>query len=101
MFGLSSTVDPELEARFREYYDLLARALPTASERKRIAELRTELDDYRVLGTSRRERLMLEVIDESLAQEATMDDEELRATLSADTKHRLRRIWESPTHPNT
>lgn len=96
-FGLSSTIDPDLEKLFTEYYRLLADPSPTSEEQARIAALRTDLDAYRVLGSNRRERLMLEVIDKFLAEEPDIPDEALRAQLTESTKKRVREIWDGAT----
>lgn len=69
-FGLHSTRDPQVDADFDEYYDLLARRRLTAQQQARLEELRTELDTRQLLGTDRREHLMLEAIDKHLAREA-------------------------------
>jgi uncharacterized protein (TIGR02646 family) len=94
-FGLSSTVDPDLEERFGEYYRLLALRKPDAAQKRRIAELKAELDRYRVLGANRRERMMLEVIDEYLAAEAEAPPGD-RAPLEAAARAKLKRIWDGP-----
>lgn len=93
-FGLNSTVDPDLEKLFEEYYSLLA--IPTRNEKQleRIESLRTELEKYRVLGSNRRERIMLEVIDEFLAKEPEISDGQLRQGLTEETKRRVRAIWD-------
>lgn len=93
-FGLSSTIDPDLEGLFKEYYGLLATPTPTDEQRARIDSLRVELEKYRVLGTNRRERIMLEVIDEFLAMEPDISDGELRKGLTEETKRRVREIWD-------
>jgi uncharacterized protein (TIGR02646 family) len=94
-FGLSSTIDPDLEERFGEYYRLLALRKPSAAQRGRIRELRAELDRYRVLGANRRERMMLEAIDEYLANEPELPPGE-RPRVSADVRQKLQRIWNRP-----
>lgn len=93
-FGLNGTIDPELETLFEEYYGLLALPVPTAIQELRIIALRESLDKYRVLGNNRRERLMLEIIDEFLAREPDIPDDEFRGRLSENTKQRIRQAWE-------
>lgn len=65
-FGLFSTLDHQTEKEFEEYYLLLASASPN---NKRLRELRTKLTPLQVPGTSRRERLLLRIIDQYLALE--------------------------------
>jgi len=67
-FGLNSTVDPDVEAIFDEYYALLALKAPTPGQETRLAELRNELDGRRHLGTTLRENLMYEAVDRLVAQ---------------------------------
>jgi predicted ATP-binding protein involved in virulence len=66
-FGLSSTIDPETEAIFDEYYALLALKNPTAAQTKRLTELRDQLKNRRYLGTTLREGLMFDAIDKLVA----------------------------------
>jgi hypothetical protein len=66
-FGLNSTVDPEVEAIFDEYYALLALPGPTPEEIGRRDELREQLKNRRHLGTTLRENLMYDAIDQLLA----------------------------------
>jgi len=94
-FGLSSTIDPDLEDRFGEYYRLLALRKPTAAQRGRIRALKAELDRYRVLGANRRERMMLEAIDEYLAREPELPPGD-RPRIKGEVRRRLQRIWNSP-----
>ena len=91
-FGLSSTIDPELDSLFSEYYKLLALRRPSQPQKTRLAQLKAELAQYQVLGSNQRERLMLEAIDQYMA------DDKASATpgniqLKAATKTRLARIW--------
>jgi uncharacterized protein (TIGR02646 family) len=93
-FGLSSTIDPELEDLFTEYYILLGLVKPTPAQKQRIAEIKVRLEPFRVLGDNRRERLMLETIDEFLAKERDKTPAE-RFQLKAATKRKLREIWDT------
>jgi len=95
-FGLSSTIDPDLEELFGEYYRLLALRQPDSAQKNRVAKLKAELDRYRVLGANRRERMMLEVIDEYLATEPETAAGD-RPPLKAAMRVKLRRIWNSAT----
>ena len=68
-FGLSSVHDPESGRLFDEYYALLAKDR-TEPEDQRLAELRGSLEEFSLMGQTRRERLMLTAIDQHLAKEA-------------------------------
>ncbi|MEM8932625.1 MAG: AAA family ATPase [Acidobacteriota bacterium] len=89
-FGLSSTVDPELEEDFETYYALLLRQdrgeLDGPGE-ERLNELREQLAGLRLLGETRRERLLLDAIDRHLAREETLaSDQREQARGELETK---------------
>lgn len=67
-FGLKSTVDPEVEEWLDDYYRLLAKVAPTASERGQMETLRLRLAPFQVIGDSPREQILLRTIDEYLAK---------------------------------
>jgi predicted ATP-binding protein involved in virulence len=93
-FGLNSTIDPQLDALFAEYYLLKAKRTRTSAEERRHAELKAQLDDLQVLGSTRRERLVLEAADDFLARESTLTAAEDRLALKQKTKVRIADIWE-------
>jgi uncharacterized protein (TIGR02646 family) len=63
-FGLHTAIDPELEKRFNIYYDLLEREETLSEpETQKLVELRNELAEKSVLGSSRRDRIILNIID--------------------------------------
>jgi hypothetical protein len=68
-FGLYSTLDPDLEAEFERYYELLAARGRSVGEDLELMRLREDLAGKKQLGQTRRERLALEAVDEHLAQE--------------------------------
>jgi hypothetical protein len=95
-FGLHSTIDPEIDRQFQEYYELLAKSERNDDENDRLAALKRDLAEHRVLGYTRRDQLMYEIIDEYLAQEQAaigrdgyLDLKDLRD----DTKRRVKDIW--------
>ena len=93
LFGLSSTVDPELDEMFEEYYRLLAARELNDLERARLEELTSQLERYDVLGTTRRERMALEAIDSYLAEETAIVDPEERQELKQETREKVKDIW--------
>ena len=98
-FGLHSTIDPDLEELFDEYYRLLGIARPKTGQSRRIDELKTELEPFRVLGDNRREQLMLETIDEFLANERLLAASR-RKTVKKEVKRKLLDIWrKTPAAP--
>jgi uncharacterized protein (TIGR02646 family) len=77
-FGLSSTIDPKVEALFDEYYALQVKARPSPDDGARLGELRRTLAGMELLGKDQRERLMLEAIDLFLARSRSEADPEDR-----------------------
>jgi uncharacterized protein (TIGR02646 family) len=92
VFGLNSTIDPEVQSLFERYYALLASPDRENAERE-LAELREKLAAYRQLGSTRRERLVLEAADEYIARERATAEWDAREELLDSTKERLRAIW--------
>jgi uncharacterized protein (TIGR02646 family) len=95
-FGLSSTLDPEVEALFNEYYHL--QSLPQTSERRaRTEELRQQLAGKGEFGRNRREQLMFEAADLFIAEEDRAASDGTRRQLKTETLARLQRLWSERT----
>ena len=62
-FGLESTVDPARVADIRRYHQLLRKTDRSADEQTALDELRATLGKTDYLGGSRRERMLLELLD--------------------------------------
>lgn len=94
-FGLNSTRSPEDDQLFEEYYQLLAVRRPAAKQKARLAELKAQLEGRDLLGTTRRERLVLEAADRFLAREAAETDAGVRSQLKEETRQKIADLWES------
>jgi len=94
-FGLSSLIDPELEAKFNRYYELLAKeGSPDFSARAELNQLKDELRSRKQLGASLREELMYHAIDTLLASKLIYDKTPLnRDQLKAEVVQRVGEIW--------
>lgn len=92
-FGLSSTVENDLEDIYEEYYKLLTTSGLTDEQKRRRSELKEELRERRHLGTGLREELMYEVIDELLAQRRRSPRPESRKALKKETLERVLASW--------
>jgi uncharacterized protein (TIGR02646 family) len=92
-FGLNSTLDPDLDAVFQEYYQLLALRKRNVEQAKRLAELKSRLDQFRVFGSSRRERLALEAVDQYLAKEPQLVSLDDRKDLKDETQRKVSEMW--------
>ncbi|MCY1461658.1 hypothetical protein D9M71_793360 [compost metagenome] len=66
---MRSTVDPELETKIQDYEELLSKPDRTPEEEQSLAELVAELTDTRYLGSSRRERMALQMLDTTNAMD--------------------------------
>ncbi len=91
-FGLNSTLDPETDLLFREYYTLLA--LPERSEAQsaHLEVLKGQLQGLRQLGTTPREQVLLETADQYLALARNAEPED-RPLLKAQTRDTLTDLW--------
>jgi len=94
-FGLNSTVDPDMDSKFKRYYELLALRAPSVQEQAELVQLKTEMEASQQLGTTRRERLMLEATDTFLAQEMTLPDAGARASLKKKAEKKIVDLWTS------
>lgn len=96
-FGLSSLVDPEIEAKFNRYYELLAKNNDiTPSERTEIDELKDFLRNKKQLGASLREELMYTVIDRLLAEKVTFNKNTFdRDNLKEEAVQRVKEVWKN------
>lgn len=92
-FGLHSTTDPVLDARFEEYLRLRRLGDVGPEQAARRDQAWRELDQARVLGKDRRERMMLEVIDGYLAGERNLTDATERRSARVLAKREVARIW--------
>lgn len=96
-FGLDTTIDPDLERRFRAYYQLLAveESKRTKEQRQQLAVLAAYLQQHSspALGHSRRDQLVYEAIDGFLMQQATMTDEQ-RKESRKKVLEEVRDLWE-------
>lgn len=96
LFGLNSTIDPKVEERFQQYYQLLAIPEDSLSKQHRLDRdrLRKELRPYRALGFTRRDQVMYDFIDKYLAKELITAGAVKRNRLKKETMVELREIWE-------
>lgn len=96
-FGLNSLIDPEIEASFNRYYELLAKNDEiSSSERMEIDQLRAFLRDKKQLGNSLRDELMYTVIDRLLAEKVAFDKQSFdRNNLKEEAVQRVKEVWKN------
>jgi DNA polymerase III delta prime subunit len=94
-FGMNSTVDPEVETLFDEYYYLLALRERTPQQDTRLEQLKAQLEGLTLLGATRRERLMLEAADQFVAQQTNETDLARRSALHAQARNAIVDLWDT------
>lgn len=92
-FGLNSTRSPEDDKLFEEYYGLLARRRLAAPEKARLAALREQLAARDLMGSNRRERVMLEAADRFVAESRQQPDADQREALAEATRKQIVDLW--------
>lgn len=89
-FGLKSTVDPEMERSIRRYEALAIQPNRTDEEDREYQGLVKSLTDERYLGTTRRERLALQLLDVDSIPEIPVSGRVSAKNLSQATVQKLR-----------
>jgi hypothetical protein len=92
-FGLDSTIDPEIDDLFQEYYQLIAKRKRAKADDKRLADLKIQLKEFDLMGTTRRERIMLEAVDSYLAEQPELLDFKKRIDLKEETRRKILDVW--------
>jgi ABC-type hemin transport system ATPase subunit len=89
IFGLRSTSDPAVDDALGRYQQLLATSDRTADQRAELKLLAARLRKLQILGRDRRERLMLEAVDQYLGKERDVANLVERARLRDGTRTRI------------
>ena len=87
-FGLYSTIDPDIEKEFKEYYELLYDKDKTAADKNRLDKLKKELREKNHLGDSLREELLYVAIDTILAEHKKSDEPFSRKKVEKEVKEK-------------
>jgi len=100
-FGLDSAIDPEVDNRFERYYALQRKLHPTDEELAELADLDRELNQRLrpILGYTRRDQLIYEIIDGFLMDRAVIDPKE-RQERRKKTIEDVHQIWSSLSKTN-
>lgn len=92
-FGLDTTLDPQAEEEMKRYRKLSVLRERTAEEDAELQELVAKLSDARLVASSRRERLLLELIDRDEQEHPPVPGQSIKAEqASAETLERLRQL---------
>ena len=94
-FGLGSTIDPDIDQLFSDYYQLLA--IPeqkrTEEQKAHVNTLKRMLRFEGVLGYTRRDRLVYDLIDNFLANNRTTAEIKLE-DIPDNIKQRVADLWQ-------
>ena len=95
LFGLHSTLDPDLEDEFDRYYSLLSRHKSALSDddREELEFLKDTVGARGILGNTRRDQMIYQIIDKFVATEFTHDSEEQRVESERLTKEQVAAFW--------
>ena len=95
MFGMHSTLDPELEEQFDRYYELLSRHKTGLSpeDEEELQELESTIGSHGILGNTRRDQVIYRLIDEFIAREPSIVDEIERADQEVMTLKKAAEFW--------
>jgi hypothetical protein len=78
-FGLDTTIDPEVDQEFQQYYALVRRTDGLSDEEDETRRrLRARLSQHGILGYTARDQLVYDAIDLFLATSPTLDPEQRR-----------------------
>ena len=91
-FGLDSTIDPDTDALFDEYYALLALREPNSDQAQRLRALQDQLKDRRYMGITLRESLMYEAVDRIVARHKVAPVRPI-SDLTQEAIDEIGRIW--------
>jgi hypothetical protein len=94
-FGLDSAIDPEVDAKYRRYYELRRRTGPEGEISPELRQLDLELNQRLrpVLGYTRRDQMMYEAIDDFLAEEGEIEDPDERREQRIATVRKVADQW--------
>ena len=91
LFGLGSTLDPDTERLFNEYYSLLAKVTRNDIEGQRLEVLRATVGQQGPLGSSRRDQAIYEILDDYLATHP-IEPASVVGLVDDETKRRIGRL---------
>ncbi|MEM7352999.1 MAG: AAA family ATPase [Acidobacteriota bacterium] len=92
-FGLSSTLESDVEEIYEEYYRLLSMPQLDDGQQQRRDELKEELRQREHLGHSLRDELMYEVIDKLLAEQLRSPEPKSRGELKQEALSQVLEAW--------
>ena len=95
VFGLSTVVDPELEAEYNRYYELRAMNSRSDKEENEMNNLRDALNPDLLLGETRLDNLEYKIVQEKYAHYAKADSQDDIQKLTDETLSAVQSLWDS------
>ena len=94
-FGLKSTIDPQTEKLFEEYYAILAldESQRTEEQKNRLLVLNELIPKIKHLGDSVREEIIYYVVDELLAKKTRAEGLQIKEQIKEEAKKRVESLW--------
>jgi len=93
-FGLNSTIDPEVEAKFDQYYALLALTRRTKKQKVDLENLKDELKDLEHFGYTKREELIHRSVDKIIADDERNLKESSIVDIPDEIMIEVKSLWE-------
>lgn len=90
LFGLLDTIDPKIEKTYEEYYTLLSKNDRTIAEEDKVNELKLQLADKDILGTTPQEQVLYQAIDETFAKGIREDGFKTKEVLKKDAVEKVK-----------
>ncbi|MCC2593892.1 AAA family ATPase [Tessaracoccus sp. OS52] len=91
-FGLGSTDDPEVTDLWEKYYSIKGMRSPSAEQLAELDRVRTRLDELEQLGTTERDRLVLDSAAEYIAHRREVGD--AVAPTNDEVTRKLSELWD-------
>lgn len=92
-FGLNSTVDRKVNKLYDDYYKLLSIRKLNDQQQLELDDIKKQLQEHRVFGENKRERMMLEAIDAYHAEKRRTASKGKKTVLKERTRKELREMW--------
>jgi predicted ATP-binding protein involved in virulence len=90
LFGLLDTIDPKIEKTYEEYYALLSKNDRTIAEEDKVNELKIQLADKDILGTTPQDQVLYQAIDETFAKGIREDGFKTKEVLKKDAVEKVK-----------
>ncbi|WP_318619157.1 AAA family ATPase [Priestia megaterium] len=91
MFGMNSTIDPKYDKLIKDYHYQLS--LPSNERTEEFEKLKEALEEFKYLGSTNRERILYQVIDEYISARKLKNQSYYKVDKS--TQEKLVELWKN------